>query len=173
MTLVLKTAVIVFVGAILQSSWFDGLSLGYGSAGLLLVTVVSLALLRGSVFGAGAGFAAGLCYDISTFGQLGLTSLLLTLAGFWTGRYGETTGRDRAHAPLLSVAVITVLYELGGLTVRFLIGEPAPFGKLVFGALPGELLLNLILTAPIYVLCRWAVGKRSDEVRATEVRVLA
>lgn len=173
MRLVLKTALIVFLASILQVSWFDALSLGYGNAGLLLVVIVSLALLRGSVFGAGAGFAAGLCYDIATYGQLGLTSLLLTLAGFWTGRYGETTGRDRAHAPFLSVVVITVLYELGGLTVRFLIGEAAPFGKLVFGALPGELVLNLILTAPVYIFCRWAVGKQSDQLGASEVRVLA
>ncbi len=173
MRLVLKTAAIVFVVAIMQSSWFDRLSLGHGNAGLLLVTVVSLALLRGSVFGAGVGFAAGLLYDISTYGQLGLTSLLLTLAGFWTGRYGETTGRDRAHAPFLSVAVITVLYELGALTVRFLIGEAAPFGRVVFGSIPGDLLLNLILTAPVYVFCRWAVGKRNGEALAAEVRVLA
>jgi rod shape-determining protein MreD len=139
----------------------------------LLVTIVSLALLRGSVFGAGAGFAAGFCYDVSVFGQLGLTSLLLTLAGFWTGRYGETTGRDRAHAPFLSVAVITILYELGGLFVRFLLGQSAPAWQLLFGALPGELLLNLILTAPVYVLCRWVVRKRSDEERAIEVRLRA
>jgi len=171
--LVLKAAPIVFVAAILQGSWFAGLSIGRGSAGVLLVTIVSLALLRGSSFGAGAGFAAGLLYDVSVFGQIGLTSLLLTLAGFWTGRYGETTGRNRAHAPFLSVAVITVLYELGGLFVRFLLGEPAPAWRLLFGALPGELLLNQIQTAPIYVLCRWAVGKQSDEERATEVRLLA
>jgi rod shape-determining protein MreD len=169
----LKTAAIVFVAAILQSSWFDALSLGSGSASLLLVVVVSLALLRGSVVGAGAGFAAGLVFDISTYGQLGLTSLLLTLAGFWTGRYGETTGRDRVHAPFLSVAVITVLYELGALTVRFLIGEAAPFGKLAFGVVPGELVLNLILTAPVYILCRRAVGRSGDELGAPEVRVLA
>ena len=169
----LKAAPIVFVAAILQGSWFAGLSLGRGSAGLLLVTIVSISLLRGSVFGAVAGFSAGLCYDVSVYGQLGLTSLLLTLAGFWTGRYGETTGRDRAHAPFLSVVVITVLYELGGLFVRFLLGQPAPAGQLLFGALPGELVLNLILTAPIYVLCRWTVGKRSDEERATEVKLLA
>jgi len=172
-SLTLKTAAIVFVTAILQSSWFDRLSLGHGSAGLLLVVVVSIALLRGAVFGTSAGFAAGLCYDIATYGQLGLTSLLLTLAGFWSGRYGETTGRDRAHAPFLSVAVITGLYELGGLVVRFLIGEPAPFGKLVLGALPGELVLNLILIAPVYVLCRRVIGKQGDEIRNTEVRVIA
>ena len=173
MRLTVKTAVIVFAAAILQGSWFDSISLGRGSAGLLLVVVVSLALLRGSVFGAGAGFAAGLLFDISTYNQLGLTSLLLTIAGFLTGRYGETTGRDRAHAPFVSVAVITVLYELGGLAVRFLIGEAAPFGQLVLGVIPGELVLNLILTAPVYVLCRWTVGRQGDELRGSEVRVIA
>ena len=69
--------------------------------------------------------------------------------------------------------VITILYELGGLFAHFLLGQPAPAGKLVFGALPGELLLNLILTAPVYLLCRWTVGKLSDEQRATEVKLLA
>lgn len=169
----LKAAPLVFVAAILQGSWFADLSIEKGSAGLLLVTIVSLALLRGSVFGAAAGFAAGLCYDVSIYGQLGLTSLLLTLAGYWTGRYGETTGRDRAHAPILSVIVITILYELGGLFVRFLIGEPAPARRLLFDALPGELVLNLLLAAPVYVACRWVVGKKSEESRSEEVRVLA
>jgi rod shape-determining protein MreD len=172
-TSALKAAVIVFFAAILQVSWFARIELGYGSADLLLVAVISVALLRGSVFGASTGFAAGLCYDIATYGQLGLTSLLLTLAGFWTGRYGETTGRTRAHAPFLSVAVITILYELGEVVVRFLIGEAAPFGRVVLGAIPGELLLNLILTVPVYVLCRWAIRRKEDEARATEVRVLA
>ena len=33
-------------------------------------------------------------------------TLLLTLAGYWIGRYGETTGRDRGHAPFLAVAIL-------------------------------------------------------------------
>jgi rod shape-determining protein MreD len=169
----LKAAPLVFVAAILQGSWFAGLSIGHGSANLLLVVIVSLSLLRGSVFGSGAGFAAGLLHDISIFGYLGLTALLLTLAGFWTGRYGETTGRDRAHAPVLAVAVITVLYELAALVVRFLLGEPAPAAKLVFSALPGELVLNLLLTVPVYLLCRRVIGKRSDDHQAIEVNLLA
>ena len=43
----------------------------------------------------------GLLIDIANLGTLGFTSLLLTLAGFWTGRYGETTARDRFHAPFV------------------------------------------------------------------------
>ena len=46
----------------------------------------------------------------------------MTLAGFWIGRYGETTARDRFHAPFTSVAVVTVLYAFGALALRFVLG---------------------------------------------------
>ena len=65
---------------------------------VLLVTIVCIALLRGSITGAVAGFAGGLLVDVTTLGTLGTTSLLLTLAGYWAGRYGETTGRGRPYA---------------------------------------------------------------------------
>ena len=52
-----------------------------GTADLVLVALVSIALLRGSVFGALAGFGAGLLIDTANLGTLGFTSLLLTLAG--------------------------------------------------------------------------------------------
>src|SRR5213075_3490492 len=97
-----------------------------GHPNLLLVTLVCVALLRGALFGAVAGFSAGLLADTGVLGTLGFTSLLLTLAGYWTGRYGETTGRDRAHAPLLSVAVVTALYQFGALLLHFMLGEHAP-----------------------------------------------
>jgi rod shape-determining protein MreD len=164
---------LVFVAVILQASWFDGLALARGGADLLLVTLVALALLRGSIVGASAGFAAGLLYDAATYGRLGFTSLLLTLAAYWTGRYGETTGRDRGHAPFVAVGVITVLYLLGSLTTHFVLGEPAPAGALFADVIPGELLLNLILTAPVYWLCRRLVGSREAGERTAEVQLLA
>ena len=40
-----------------------------------------------------------------TLGTLGVTSILLTVAGYWAGRYGETTGRGRAYAPSLTAFV--------------------------------------------------------------------
>ena len=94
----------------------------HGGPQLLLVALIAVALLRGSVFGAVAGFCAGFVADTGTFGMLGFTSLLLTLAGYWAGRYGETTGRDRAHAPVLSVAVVTVLYQFSSLLLHFMLG---------------------------------------------------
>lgn len=146
----------------------DWMILG-GTPDLLLVTLVAIALLRGAMFGAACGFFAGLIVDTAFLQPLGLTSLLLTLAGYWTGRYGETTGRDRAHAPLLSVAVITVLYQIGGLVLRFMLGEHAPAAHIFAGLFP-TVVLNLILTIPVYALTRRLLRPR--EWVAREVRLL-
>src|SRR5207237_801282 len=66
---------------------------------LLLVTLVGVSLLRGSLFGATGGFFARLVVDPADLGTLGLTSLLLPIAGYWIRRYGGTTGRHPAHEP--------------------------------------------------------------------------
>ena len=108
-----KIAVLLFVAAVMQVSVFSQTDVFGAAPDLLLVTLVAVSLLRGAVAGALGGFFAGLIVDTASLGTLGLTSLVLTLAGFWIGRYGDTTGRDRAHAPYLSIAVVTVFYRLG------------------------------------------------------------
>jgi rod shape-determining protein MreD len=150
----LKVAVLVFVASILEVSVFSDVKILGGVPDLLLVTIVAVALLRGAVTGACAGFFAGLVVDTATLETLGLTSLLLTLIGYWVGRYGETTGRDRTHAPFLSVAVVTFLYALGGLALRFVLGEPAPARIVLLDSLFQGIALNLLLTVPVYAVIR-------------------
>jgi rod shape-determining protein MreD len=166
-----KAAVLLFVAAVAQVSIFSELHVFGAVPDLLLVSLVSLALLRGSVVGAVGGFFAGLLVDTATLGTMGLTSLVLTLAGYWIGRYGETTGRDRAHAPFLSVAVVTVLYELGLLVVHFVLGESAPAGAVVRSLVPA-VVLNLILTAPLYALWRRVLRTAERDELSAEVQLL-
>jgi rod shape-determining protein MreD len=167
----LKAAVLLFVAAILQVSIFSQVHVVGGVPEVLLVTLVAVSLLRGSIFGAVGGFYAGLLVDTATLGNLGLTSLVLTIAGYWIGRYGETTGRDRAHAPFTSVAVVTVLYSFGLLIVHFVLGERAPAGAVVRGLLPA-IAMNLILTGPVYALTRRLLRPRGRSDYATEVQLL-
>ena len=143
----------------------------FRTSSIVLVVLLSIALLRGSVFGAVAGFGVGLLLDIATLGTLGVTALLFTVAGFWIGRYGETTARDRFHAPYLSVAVVTVLFAFGQLVLQFVLGEPAPAGLVLHG-LPLALLLNLILTLPVYALARRLFPPLELGDRVREVRLL-
>ena len=167
----LKAAVVVFVVVVVQASVLSAYSPLGGRADIVLVTLLAFTLLRGSVFGATAGFGAGLMLDTANLGTLGFTSLLLTLAGFWIGRYGETTARDRFHAPFTSVAVVTVLYALGALALRFVLGDSAPAGA-VLATLPASLLLNLVLTWPVYALARRLFPAVDIFDRAHQVRLL-
>ncbi len=161
-----KSAALFFFVAIVQVTIFASIGILGGSPDLVLVTLVAVALIQGSIFGAVTGFWAGLLLDVARLGTLGFTSLLLTLAGFWIGRYGETTGRDRAHAPFLSVAVVTLLYAAGSLVMHFLLREPAPARIALVDELPGTVLLNLLLTVPVFALVRrlFAPPARPPEV---------
>jgi rod shape-determining protein MreD len=165
-----KAAVVLFVAALLQLSILTEYP-PFRTGSVVLVVLLSIALLRGSIFGAIAGFGAGLLLDVATLGTLGVTSLLLTVAGFWIGRYGETTARDRFHAPFLSVAVVTVLFSFGQLVLQFVLGEPAPAG-LVARGVPLGLLLNLLLTLPVYALVRRLFAPAELGGRTREVRLL-
>jgi rod shape-determining protein MreD len=167
-----KVGALVFLAGILQVTIFSDIDILRGYPDVVLLTLVAIALLRGSIYGAGAGFAAGLLVDTANLATLGVTSLLLTLAGYWIGRYGETTGRDRAHAPFVSVAVATILVQFGALFLHYMLGDQVSARTVLVEALPPKVALNLLLTLPVYALVRRVLALGSQPETATEVRLL-
>ena len=169
----LRSSVVVFVAAMLQVVIVSALVIGGGALDLLLIVVVSLGLLRGSLPGAVFGFAGGLVVDLLTLDTLGITSLVLTLAGFWAGRYGETTGRDRRKAPLVAVGAITILAGVFGFLLHYLLGEDVVARHALVTALVPTLALNLLLALPVHALVRRSVGEGPavEPVREVEVVV--
>ena len=167
-----KVALAIFAAAIVQTSVLNAVELGGGTPDLLLVTLVAVALLRGPLYGAAAGFFGGLLVDTALLETLGLTSLLLTLAGYWIGRYGETTGRDRSHAPLLSVVVVTALFAVGALVLHYMLGDSVSGRLVLLEALPPAILLNLLLAFPVYALARRSLRPLAPRERVREVRLL-
>lgn len=166
-----RVALVVFAVAILQVSAFSSVTVGGGSPDLLLVTLVSVALVRGSVAGAVTGFCAGLIVDVTTLGTLGLTSLLFTIVGYWAGRYGETTGRGRPHAVLLTTLAATVFVGFGGYAVQTMLGETVS-ARVIVEALPAALVWNALLAYPVFGLVRRLVGESERVERAREVELL-
>lgn len=167
-----KAAGLVFLAAILQASVFSSVTILNGTPDLLLVTIICVALLRGPIIGAAGGFWGGLLLDVANLATLGVTSLLLLVAGYWTGRYGETTGRDRAHAPFVSVAVITFLYALGSLAFHFVLGQPAPARTVLWATLFQGIALNLILTWPVYKLASLILRQPDRRERVQRIHAL-
>lgn len=168
----LRASAVVFVAAMLQVVIVSSLVIGGGAPDLLLVVVVVLGLLRGSIPGAIFGFAGGVVVDLVTLGTLGVTSLVLTLAGFWAGRYAETTGRDRRLAPVLAVGTITVLAAAFGFALYYLLDEEVVAQHAMVTALAPAFVLNIMLALPVNALMRSIVGAGTGEEAVPEVEVL-
>jgi rod shape-determining protein MreD len=167
-----RAAAVVFFAALLQVVIVSSLVVAGGAPDLLLVVVVALGLLRGSTSGAVLGFVGGVVVDLVTLGTLGVTSLTLTLAGFWAGRYGETTGRDRRYAPLMAVGAITLLAGAFGYVLHYLLDEQVVFQQALVTALAPAFVLNLLLALPVHRLVRAVVGEELRSELSQEVEVM-
>jgi len=167
-----RALALVFAAAMLQAVIVSSLVLGGGAPDLLLVVVISLGLIRGSVPGAIFGFGGGLVVDLLTLDTLGITSLVLTLAGFWAGRYAETTGRGRRLAPLVAVGAITVLTGVFAVVLHYMLGDDVVARHALVTALVPALVLNLLLALPVHALVRATVHEsEADPLREVEVVV--
>jgi rod shape-determining protein MreD len=148
----LKAFALLLVIALLQVATFTPLEVASGHPDVVLVVLVALALLRGPLLAAVAGFWAGLVIDMAALQTLGLTSLLLTLAGYYAGRFGEATTRKSPHPPVVAVALATVGVVIGSGLVNFLLGQGVSVTTLLVDVLLPTLALNVLLAYPLYRL---------------------
>jgi hypothetical protein len=69
------------------------------------------------------------------------------------------------------VGVVTVIYTFAAIALRFVLGDSTPAGTVLAG-LPAAVLLNLILTWPVYGLARRLFPPAALSDRVHEVRLL-
>jgi rod shape-determining protein MreD len=167
-----RASAVLFVAAMLQVVVVSSIAISGGAPDLLLVSVVVLGLLRGSVPGAVFGFTGGLIVDVLTLETLGITSLVQTLAGFWAGRWAETTGRGRKLAPAIAVGVITVLAAAFAFVLHYMLGDDVVARFALVTVLVPTLLANLVLAFPVYLLVRAIVRESVVREFPTEVEVV-
>ena len=149
----LRVAPLIFVAAVFQVGAVAGSRVLGAEPDLLLVVVVVVALVAGSITGAVSGFAAGLLVDVMTLDTLGTTSIVLTVAGYWAGRYGETTGRGRPYAAPLAAFAITLLATPANVALHFLLGQPVS-AHAAFATLIPSAIVNGLLAFGLHPLLR-------------------
>lgn len=163
---VVKAALLLAFACVVQVSVLSAIEVADATPDLVLVLLVSIALLRGPLLGAAAGFWAGLVLDTASLETIGLTSLLLTLAGYWAGRFGDATTRSSSQPPLVAVGLITIAVTLGGALVHFLLGETVSLSRVLVDVLLPALALNLLITIPVYRLARRLFRPQAPRRRA-------
>ncbi|HYU62064.1 MAG TPA: rod shape-determining protein MreD [Solirubrobacterales bacterium] len=152
--IVVRIALLLLLGVILQLSFFSRISVLGTSPNILPVLVVCLGLLGGAVLGAVCGFAVGFLIDSALLQTLGVSSLVLLTAGYLAGRYRE--GFD-ISSPLICPALagaLTLLAASGFAAVQLMLGVEAPISLLVLRELVVQAILGFLLAIPIYPIVR-------------------
>jgi rod shape-determining protein MreD len=154
----LRCALLLVLAVVLQVSNFSQLDMLGGNADVTVLAVAALALYAGSVPGAIAGFCAGLLIDSALGENLGATSLVLTVVGYFVGRFMEL--RDPAHGliPLPVALAATAGYVMGVAAVTFMLDIGAAVSILALREMIATVLLNVILALPLFAGVRWLLG---------------
>jgi hypothetical protein len=72
----------------------------------------------------------------------------------------------------VSVAVITLLYAIGSLMFRYVLGDPAPARAVLWTTLFQGIALNLLLTWPVYALAKLVVPPFDRRDRAARIHAV-
>jgi len=128
------------------------------SVDLSPLLVAFVGLLCGSMVGAVSGFAVGLLVDLALMQTLGVSSLIFTVIGYWSGRLRELRDPQAALTPLLVGAAAAVASMIGYSLVEFLLGVDAPVSL----ELVRQIVLGVVVDT-IVALPMWAIVRRSLE----------
>jgi rod shape-determining protein MreD len=124
------------------------------SADLSILLVAFIGLLCGSMVGALSGFAVGLLVDLALIQTLGLTSLILTLVGFWSGRLRELRDPQAALTPLLLGAGASAAALIGYSLMEFMLGVDAPVSLELLRQIILGIVVNTIVALPMWIIVR-------------------
>ncbi len=122
------------------------------------LVVAFVGLLCGSMLGAATGFAVGLLVDLTLVQTLGVTSLIFTLVGYWSGRLRELRDPQAALTPLLVGASASAVSLVGYSLMEFLLGVDAPVSLELLRQIVLGVVLNTVVALPM-----WAIVRRSLE----------
>jgi rod shape-determining protein MreD len=130
------------------------------------LVVAFVGLLCGSTVGAVVGFAIGLLVDLMLVQTLGVTSLIFTLIGYWSGRLRELRDPQATVAPLLVGAAASASSLVGYSVMEFLLGVDAPVSLELLRQIVVGVVLNTVVALPVWVIVRRSLeGGLPDDPR--------
>lgn len=154
LALPVRIAILAVLAVVIQESAISQITIFGVSADITPLVVMSIGLLCGSMPGAMAGFAIGLLVDLALVQTLGITSLLFIPIGYWSGRLRELRDPSHGLVPLALGAGATAVAGLGMALIQFLLGVDAPVSLLLLQQIFLTVLVNTLISLPIYEIVR-------------------
>lgn len=149
----------VLVAVLVEVSVMPYVNVADGIPDIVAPTIVVVALLRGALVGAVAGFSAGLLLELTApVGTLGVLALLYLIVGAWCGRYCESEESSGLLAPLALSVIAALGVQLGYLMFQLLLGHHMPASEFVGRVLFPTLALTALLSPPVLLVARRLLG---------------
>jgi rod shape-determining protein MreD len=111
-------------------------------------------MLRGSNEGAFVGFLGGVLLDSVSYTQFGINTALLGLLGYATGLPEVNVYRGNLPYFLGTAALATLVYHTLYFLLLQALGQSMPPIVETYAAAVPAALLNAVLLAPTFVICR-------------------
>lgn len=143
---------------VLQVAVAPNIALGNGRANMALVFAGITSLLVGGRLGVLCGFLAGLVFDLSTTGPIGLMAFLLTIASFAVGIEARNRLADDFRGSMTVFSLMTAAVSLAYHLTMFLVGEATSFVDVVFLRTLPTCLLTIVAFAPFAYAISHATG---------------
>jgi rod shape-determining protein MreD len=165
-SMVLRIAALAVVVVFFQIGMVSEVPVFGVTVDLSPLLVAFVGLLCGSTVGAAAGFAVGLLVDLALVQMLGVTSLIFTLVGYWSGRLRELRDPQAALTPLLVGTAAAAAAVVGYSLMEFLLGVTAPVSLELVRQVVLGVAVDAAVTLPMWAIVRRTlVGSLPDDPR--------
>lgn len=105
------TSLIIFIVLVIQSTLMQYIQFYGVKPNIVVVTIISVALLRGTTEGAVVGFLTGIVYDL-VFGRIfGVGALLGLLLGLTVGTLNRKIYKENLIVVILAAFLFTFIFE--------------------------------------------------------------
>ena len=160
------TIAIILVCFLLESTVFQGLSLGTITPNILIVVTSSFGFMRGKKEGMMVGFISGLLVDIMFNDLIGFYALIYMVIGYANGFFRKIFYDDDIKLPLILIAASDFLY--GNIVCIFMFIMRSKFHYLFY--LKYVIIPELIYTILVTIVLNQIILYINKKLEAEEKR---
>lgn len=157
------TFAIIFVCFLLQSTVFQGLSLGGITPNLLIIATSSFGFMRGKKEGIVVGLISGLFIDIMFNDLIGFYALVYMVLGYVNGFFRKIFFDDDIKLPLILIAASDFIY--GNIVCIFMFVMRSKFHYFYYlkSVILPELIYTILVTIVVYQIILYVNKKLEAE----------
>jgi len=139
----------LIAGFILQSTFFELITILDIKPNMILITIVSISLLRGELEGSAVGFFGGLLLDLySPF--IGVNAFIGMIMGYIVGVFTVGLYKENPFVPVMTVFFATLFYDFAFYILNILLQGYTDFGYFFHIIILREMVYNALITLVIY-----------------------